>query len=162
MIDFRQITFDNWVECINLTVTEEQQNYVASNLYSLAEAYAAINTGYTPTLYAIYTGDVMVGFLMYDHEKGNPEETGYQVNDHYFMLRLMIDKNHQGKGYGKQAIKKMIEEIKALPQRTTNLIYTSIEPTNITAEKAYNSVGFQLIGEIVNNEAVMLLDISGD
>ena len=160
MIEFRQITFSNWNECINLKVTEEQENYVGSNLYSLAEAYVAINSGESPVLYAIYTDDVMVGFLMYVHIDGEPEATDYQIHDHYFMLRLLIDKNHQGKGYGKQAVSKMIEEIKALPLRTTSRIYTSIEPTNIAAEKVYISVGFMLTGEIVDDEAIMFLDIS--
>lgn len=160
MIEFRQITFSNWNECIKLKVTEEQENYVASNLYSLAEAYVAINSGDSPILYAIYADGVMVGFLMYVYINGEPEATDYQLNDHYFMLRLLIDKNHQGKGYGKQAVSKMVEEIKALPLRTTDRIYTSIEPTNIAAEKAYSSVGFMLTGEVVDNEAVMFLDIS--
>ena len=76
------------------------------------------------------------------------------------MPRLLIDKDHQGRGYGKQAVAKMVEEIKALPDRATDRIYTSIEPVNIAAEKAYRNVGFELTGEICGGEAVMFLDIS--
>lgn len=42
MIELRKITDDNFQECINLEPKEEQKNYVASNISSLAEAYVAL------------------------------------------------------------------------------------------------------------------------
>lgn len=65
MIRLREITFDNFIECIKLEAKEEQKDFVATNLYSLAEAYTALSNGYSiPMPYAIYNDDTMVGFIM--------------------------------------------------------------------------------------------------
>jgi len=42
----------------------------------------------------------------------------------YYIWRILIDKNHQGKGYGKQAIAKIIEEIKTMPHGKADRVYT--------------------------------------
>lgn len=42
MIEFRKITWDNFDECINLQLTEEQRGFLASNVYSLAQSYVAL------------------------------------------------------------------------------------------------------------------------
>ncbi len=39
MIELRKITWDNWEECLNLEVADEQKNFVAPNDYSIAQAY---------------------------------------------------------------------------------------------------------------------------
>ena len=54
-ITLQPITSDNWVECIQLAPTAEQQRigFVEPNRGSLAQAYA------------IYADETMVGFVMY-------------------------------------------------------------------------------------------------
>ena len=61
MIEFREITRENFDECLFLDVTEEQGDFVASTTFSLAEA--KIFTENIPL--AIYDQDTMVGFIMY-------------------------------------------------------------------------------------------------
>ena len=39
MVRLQEITEDNFAECVKLTVKEEQKAFVASNLYSLAQAW---------------------------------------------------------------------------------------------------------------------------
>ena len=70
-VTLREITMSNFRECIQLRVGEDQKNFVASNMYSLAEAKA--DSVSNP--YAIYAGDQMVGFIMYDFEPA--ENRGY-------------------------------------------------------------------------------------
>jgi diamine N-acetyltransferase len=60
-ITLRPITPDNWELCINLKTTDEQQHFVATNLYSLAQA--KVFPECIPL--ALYYGETMVGFLMY-------------------------------------------------------------------------------------------------
>ena len=36
-ITLREVTMENFYECIKLTVNEDQKNFVASNTFSLAE-----------------------------------------------------------------------------------------------------------------------------
>ena len=55
---------DNFDDLIDLSVTEEQKKYVASNIYSLAEAYATNAEGHFAKPFGIYVGDTPVGFIM--------------------------------------------------------------------------------------------------
>jgi diamine N-acetyltransferase len=68
----------------------------------------------------------------------------------------MIDRYFQGKGYGKQALKLVMDEIRKRP--TGNHIKLSIEPGNMSAQKIYESLGFKKTGELVEGEEVMRLD----
>lgn len=69
-ITLQPITNDNWIQCIELAPTAEQQRigFVAPNQLSLAQAY--VERWWQP--YAIYAGDDMVGFVFY----GRWPETG--------------------------------------------------------------------------------------
>lgn len=74
----REITMDNFRACLTLTVAEDRKGFVASNMYSLAEAKAdAVSNPL-----AIHAGDDMVGFIMYDY--ASDESRGY-------ITRLMVD-----------------------------------------------------------------------
>ena len=57
-IELRKITRENFRECIRLSVAEDQRKFVASNMYSLAEATA---DGVSNPL-AFYADDQMDGF----------------------------------------------------------------------------------------------------
>jgi diamine N-acetyltransferase len=59
-VTLQDITMDNFRECIQLRVGEAQKDFVASNMYSLAEAQA----DKVSNPLAIYAGDEMVGFIM--------------------------------------------------------------------------------------------------
>ena len=49
VLHFREITRHNWLQCVRLKVRPEQEVYVASNAFSLAEAA----TGQTPAGVAV-------------------------------------------------------------------------------------------------------------
>jgi diamine N-acetyltransferase len=92
MLHLKPITKDNWIQAITLRVREDQANFVASNAFSLAQL------NFLENFYAkgIYYGEEMVGFTLY----------GIDEDDHeYWIYRMMIDEKHQGKGYGKEAVK---------------------------------------------------------
>lgn len=57
----KELTQDNWEDCIELKVHPEQENFVASNLYSIAEAQFIKGC----VSLAIYNDDILVGFIMY-------------------------------------------------------------------------------------------------
>lgn len=143
MVELRPVTKNNFETIINLEVSQNQQQYVASNLFSIAES--KIYPECIPL--GIYDQDKAVGFLMYAF---NAEDESYWV------CRLMIDRYFQGQGYGKQALKVVIDEIKKRP--TGDHIKLSIEPGNMSAQKIYESIGFQKTGEIIDGEEVMRLD----
>jgi len=140
MVELKKITDDNMDECIELEVREDQP-FVAGNMYSLADAYVSISNGAHATPYAIYAGDVMVGFIMYDYREISTDDTFGETC--YHLWRFMVDKNHQGKGYGKQAAKKIIAEIKTMPYGKADYIYLSYEPENTVVKTLFASLGFE-------------------
>jgi diamine N-acetyltransferase len=57
----------------------------------------------------------------------------------------MIDAAHQGKGYGRAAMRALIERLARMPECAE--IYLSFEPNNINAESLYRSLGFEPTGK---------------
>jgi diamine N-acetyltransferase len=139
-VTLREITMESFRECIKLEVAEDQKGFVASNVFSLAEAKA---DGVSNPL-SIYADDRMVGFIMYDFA---PEEgRGY-------ISRLMVDARFQGKGYGRAAMSQIIDQLKEIPE--CREIQTSFAPANAVAERLYASLGFERTGAVVDGEIVV-------
>ncbi|HHP0970900.1 TPA: GNAT family N-acetyltransferase [Bacillus anthracis] len=128
-IYLKAIDKNNWEETIKLSVKEEQQTFIASNLYSIAEVQFLDN------FYAkgIYLEEKMVGFTMFGID---PED------NNYWIYRLMIDENFQGKGIGKQAIYLVIDEIRRNNNANFSRIMIGYAPENLTAKFAYKKAGF--------------------
>ncbi|WP_047984082.1 GNAT family N-acetyltransferase [Ornithinibacillus californiensis] len=158
MIEFRPITWDNFDECIQLQLTEAQKEYLASNVYSLAQSYVALLNDKLPAMtYAIYHHETMIGFIMMYHDTA--EENEYGEEPCYGILRFMIDYRYQNKGYGKQAMKKAIAYLKTLPQGEATAIYLSYAPENTVAKHLYISLGFIETGIISDGESVARLQL---
>jgi diamine N-acetyltransferase len=143
-VSLREITPENFNECVNLKVGEAQKTFVASNVYSIAQS--KIYPTHLP--FAVYNDDEMVGFVMY----------GLDTDDNRFYLgRLMIDEKHQGKGYGRAVTLEVIERLKQ--NEDCKEIYLSFAPENTNAEKLYESIGFERTGELNGSEIVMRYQI---
>lgn len=140
MIEFREITRENFDECLFSDVTEEQGDFVASTTFSLAEA--KIFTENIPL--AIYDQDTMVGFIMYGLDPDDNE---------YWISRLLIDEKFQKRGYGKQAMEQILILINETYQPQKLLL--SFEPENVVAEKLYVSLGFKQTGRMIDDELVL-------
>lgn len=137
----RAIDTDNWHACVKLAVNDEQKQNVAENAVSLAQA--AYEKQWYP--HGIYVEDTLVGFLMF----GTDQET-----KRVELCRYMIDKQYQGKGYGKAALEKLFDLIKIRYGAIS--FYTSIVPDNYAAKKLYESAGFRMTGEVMWEELVMV------
>ena len=158
MIELRKINYDNFNQVLDLSVDEKQKDFVASNIYSLAEAYVALtNNTTTPMPFAIYANDILIGFLMLSYDKKDPQEDDDE--DVYWIWRFMIDQTHQKKGYGKMAMIKVIEYIKTFPKGKATAIVLSYEPSNNVVRKLYGSLGFVETGEIEDGEVVAKLTL---
>ena len=140
---------DNFDDLIDLSVTEEQKKYVASNIYSLAEAYATNAEGHFAKPFGIYVGDTPVGFIMIGyfynsgkHHDDDEEEVTDYVYDNYLFWRFMIDKEYQHKGYGREAMKLALDYIRTFPAGKAGYCWISYEPENEVARQLYRSFGF--------------------
>ena len=74
----------------------------------------------------------------------------------YWVYRLMIDKKHQKKGYGKIAMLKILEILKQ--DKEHSKVYISFDPKNEAAKKLYEHLGFVPDGRIIDGEIVYCLD----
>lgn len=150
-IIFKDITKDNWEACVYLRVKPEQKNFVKPNYYSLAQAHYENHW----IAQAIYDEDTMIGFIMYgvfeDENTTNPNQKSKKEG---WICRYMIDKNFQGKGYGKAALIEIINELESKLQ--CHEIGLSEVSENYVAKKLYESLGFKLTGELLDEQEVMV------
>jgi diamine N-acetyltransferase len=141
-VALREITRENFRECVRLATTEDHARFVAPNVFSIAES--KVSPHFVPL--AIYDGDAMIGFAMH----GRVPETG-----RHYIHRFMIAAGHQGKGYGKEAMRLLIAEMAKSPD--CREIYLSYVPGNDVAERLYLGLGFEKTGELDEDEIVMRL-----
>ena len=144
-IIFRPVTRENFSAVIELTVMPEQEEFVSPNLYSLAETY--LEPTWTPL--AIYAGDQLVGFAMF----GRDDETG-----RWWIMRYMIDAQHQGRGYGTSALPGLIDLI--VERHGCDELFLGYEPSNEVAKRLYARMGFAPTGEMTGGEIVARLDLA--
>lgn len=68
-------------------------------------------------------GKHVVGFLMYDVQKTKGKAQKFSI------YRFMINRKHQGKGYGRATLNKALEEIRDIPGVSTiSIRYTPEKP----------------------------------
>ena len=119
-ITLREITEENSDAVRGLRTTTAQERFVSTVEYSLREAERHPNEN--PWLRAVYAGEQPVGFVMvaWDIVPEPPHTAGP-----FFLWKLLVDRQHQGKGYGKQAVEQVIDLIRA--DGGTELITSYVE-----------------------------------
>ena len=73
------------------------------------------------------------------------------------IYRFMIDRKHQGKGYGHGALSEALEEIQAIPG--VNRISIRYIPENPVAKSFYASFGFMEVGQDRDGEVIAVLKL---
>ena len=159
MITLQPVTADNFVECIELTPTADQQarGYVAPNVLSIAQAY--VERWWIPL--AVYADRTMIGFVLYGRwpEGGFAAFWGDKPKPGIdYILRMMIDRHYQGQGYGKATLTALIERIKM--QRDCLAIELDYDRENTAAARLYTGCGFQPVKENEDGEILARLVIS--
>ena len=159
MIQFAEITNKNiWKVCA-LEPFEEQKDFVAENMQSLAEAYATRNEGNNALPLAVYNDDDLIGFVMIGKGTvGNPDESDL-IKENYCFWRFMIDKKFQGQGLGWQTLDTAMALIRTFPFGEAKKVWLSYEPENISARELYQKYGFVENGEMCGNEIVAVYEL---
>lgn len=147
-ITLRELTPQMAFAITKLDVGDDQRQFVASNLISIAQAYFEKNHW----MRGIYADDEPVGFIMLYDDPVEPK---------YFLWRLMVDQRYQGCGYGRRAVELLIEYVKTRPQATE--LFVSYVPGEGSPAQFYERLGFVDTGEMEDDEKVMrlALDTSG-
>ena len=141
-VTLSEIDRENFRAAVRLEVHEDQRDFVATNVFSIAQSKVE------PTfdVRAVYDGEEMVGFVMY----GWDEEEGCHC-----LARLMVDKGRQGRGYGRAAAEEVVRRLRAEPG--CEQVVLSVNPANANARALYESLGFVKTGEVSHGEEVMRL-----
>lgn len=127
-VKIAEVNAENRTACCELELSEEQQQYMEPNAVSIAQST------FEPALkpFAIYSGETVVGFLMYNSIQ---EEL-----DAHWIYRIMIGKQFQGKGIGKKATSLLLKEMAA--SITGKKVAVGYRPENQAAHHLYASLGF--------------------
>ena len=140
MIELKKITITshNMKDCIALDVAPHKEDFVYTNAITLAGAYEYNADGIVAECRAIYADGNMVGLIAYNYYVGEPvfKETCYRIRP------IMVDNNHQGKGYEEAALRKLLEEIRTKPHGEATAIFATYDPEEEDMAKLYESIGF--------------------
>jgi len=150
-IHFMRITATTMNQICQLsdTLSPAQRHMVAPNVRSIAEAH------FSPSAWmrAIYADDTPIGFIM--THTGSDYEDGIDCPG-VFLWRFMIAGPYQGKGYGKRALEKLIQHLKAMG---IPLLYTSYGEGEGSPGGFYKKWGFTPTGGHYDDEIELVLDV---
>ena len=143
-VELREITADTVRQIIKLEVAPEQNQFVAPNAVSIAQAYFEPKAWFR----AIYSDDEPVGFIMLFDDPDKPE---------YYLWRLMVADGHQREGYGRRGLELLVDYVRGRPNASELL--TSYVPTEGGPEHFYRGFGFVDTGVIDGGEVVLRLEL---
>ncbi len=150
-LSLREVTRENWRATLSLAVFPEQQRFIAdyTPIAAIALAKAYIRpAGLTWVPYAFYANTEMVGFIELAYE---PESA-----DNYWIFHFFIDHHVQGRGYGKEALRLIIQLVRDHHPHCQAIQLTT-HPENEHAQRLYTSLGFQPTGATLSDEPVYRL-----
>ena len=140
-VSLREVTAETVRAICALAVQPQQRQYVAPNAISIAQAYFEPHAWFR----AIYADETPVGFVMLDDNPEKPE---------YFLWRLMIDAEHQGRGYGRCALDLLLDYVRTRPGATE--LRSSYLPGDDGPAGFYRAYGFVETGELEDDVEVVI------
>ena len=143
MIRLEPISPENFEAVIALQAALEQSKFVASNLYSIAQAKVYPEC----VALAAFDNDQAVGFAMYCVDRDDNE---------WWLYRLMVEETYQGRGYGRAALQKLLELVQA--DRSRHRMYLGVDLTGKASVRLYQSLGFRFDGRVFGKEHIMVLE----
>lgn len=151
MIELKEITWENFWQIVNLKPSESQSKFLPSNAIFMAEAYVNLKFKYPDVCFALYNGSKPVGFtkIVYVPKCEEP----YQFSEDSYMIdAIMIDSQHQGKGYGKASLCQVLKYIESKPLGEADSIKLLCYDDNTIAISIYEKVGFHKTDKLTNKE----------
>lgn len=148
MAELRVITEDNFIDAFNLKLAPGQESFVSHPIRSLAQAYVYRNQCQP---FGIYADDKMIGYVMVIYDYDIPE---------YDIWHMMIDESVQGRGYGSEALDRVIAYIKTKPFGDSDRVALTCNKNNPIARKLYENKGFYETGVEDEDEIELVMTIS--
>ena len=143
-VTLRPISEENVMSIIKLNVTDLQEDLVAPNSVSIAQAAYTTNRWER----AIYADDAPVGYVLLSENRDKPR---------YYLWRYMIDQRYQRMGFGRTAMEQMIDYVRLLPNATE--MFVTYVPVDHGPRSFYASLGFEDTGIDHEGELEMRLEL---
>lgn len=147
MTELRPITEENFMGAFHLRLAPGQEQFVSHPIRSLAQAYVYRNQCQP---FGIYAAGKMVGYVMVIYDYDVPE---------YDIWHMMIDASEQGRGYGSEALDRIIAYIRTKPFGDSDRVALICNKSNSTARKLYEHKGFSATGVEDEDEIELAMDV---
>lgn len=145
VVSLREITKETLRPFLNLKVSKPQENMVANNAVSIAQAHFEPKAWFR----GIFADETPVGFIMLFDDADKSE---------YFLWRLMVGEAFQGMGYGRKAIDHLVEYVKTRP-KAKELLVSHVKEVPGNPGPFYEKLGFVYTGEEDHGELIMRLTL---
>ena len=136
MINLVDVTEENWLDIVRLSVSDEQQAFLDKPIGIIARGYVYRNCN--ARVIGIAENDQIIGVALV---RDLDEEPAC-----YDLQQFMIDRHFQNKGYGTEALKQIIEILKK--DGKYNCVEVCVNKADAPALKLYEKVGFVDTGYI--------------
>jgi len=130
------VTEDNWTDIASLTVKEHQKDYVAPAIGILARGY--VYRDCNAKIYAFEQNGVIVGTALV--REFTDEPLGYDLQ------QFMVGEQYQGKGYGSQALRLILDELRT--ENHYDHVELCVKKADTEAIRLYEKHGFADSGYI--------------
>ena len=150
------VTEADRVAVLALGVAPGQDAFVASVETSFQDAIDDARA--CPRMWSVTADDRTVGFVMISD--GIPAERLASDDDligPYYLWRLLIDRNEQGKGYGTAALDAVVAYLTGRPD--AEVLWTTAGQGPGSPQAFYERYGFVATGALKWGEAVLRLDL---
>jgi len=146
-ITLSKIDESNFIDCFHLQLADGQEKYVSHPIRSLAQAYVYYGQC---TPFGIFADGKMVGYVMVVYDR---EEAAYNI------WHMMIDRDSQGRGCGREALKQVLGYISARPFGPSRTVLLTCSPENEIAYRLYRRLGFTETGRADEEETELGMEL---
>ena len=151
VVTLRELTDENRAAVLALRVAPEQERFVGGSVQA-ALRDAAEYPHAKPWYRAIYADGQPVGFVMVSW---NVDPQPPEIIGPWFLWKLLIDKHHQGRGHGSEAVRQVARLVQA---EGASELLTSYVPENGGPAGFYRRLGFEPTGDLdANGEVIVRL-----
>jgi diamine N-acetyltransferase len=147
-ITLREVEEDNLDVLLAMTLAPEQEPFVGSIAAALEEA-AETPEG-KPWYRAVYDGDEAVGFVMLSW---NVTPDPPDIIGPWFLWKLIVDRRHQGRGYGRAIVHRVADIVRAEGAKE---LLTSFATGSGNPGPFYKRVGFVPTGDVDNEGEIIV------
>ncbi len=148
MVELRPITEENFIDAFDLKLAPGQEKFVSHPIRSLAQAYVYRDQCQP---FGIYADGKMVGYVMVIYDYDVPE---------YDIWHMMIGGAEQGRGYGGEALDKVIDYIRTKPFGDSGRVALTCNKNNPAARKLYEKKGFSATGVEDEDEIELAMTVN--